>query len=311
MNRLPGRSMNAPLALLRCVRAAWVALLLLCVGLAAWAQPLLPVPALTSHVIDQTGTLSASQQAALDAKLAALERDKGAQVVLLMVPTTAPEDIAAYANRVGNAWKIGRKGVGDGLLVVVAKKDRRARIEVAKTLEGAVPDIAASHIINEAMTPAFRVGDYAAGLDAAIDQIAARIRGEPLPPVAAPRAPETDAGGFDFQSALVLLFIALPVINGFARALLGRRLGALVAGVGVGALALLITASLLLAGLAAIIGFAFALIGGGRGGRWPPGGFGGGFPTGGGFGGGGFSSSGGFSSGGGGDFGGGGASGRW
>ena len=114
----------------------------------AWAQPVQPVPALTARVIDQTGTLDASQRAALEAKLAALEKAKGSQVVVLMVPTTAPEDIASYANRVGNAWKIGRRDVGDGVLLLVAKNDRKMRIEVAKTLEGAIPDVLAARIID-------------------------------------------------------------------------------------------------------------------------------------------------------------------
>ena len=107
------------------------------IGASAWAQPVQPVPALAARVIDQTGTLDASQRAALEAKLAALEKAKGSQVVVLMVPTTAPEDIASYANRVGNTWKIGRKDVGDGVLLVVAKDDRKLRIEVAKTLDRA------------------------------------------------------------------------------------------------------------------------------------------------------------------------------
>jgi uncharacterized protein len=119
----------------------------------------------------------------LKAKLAALEAAKGSQVVVLMLPTTAPEDIASYANRVGNTWKIGRKGVGDGVLLIVAKDDRKVRIEVAKTLEGAIPDLAAKQIIDQALTPRFKVGDYAGGLDAAVEQLAARIKGEPLPPV--------------------------------------------------------------------------------------------------------------------------------
>ncbi len=102
-----------------------------------------PVPALTAHVIDQTGTLDAIQLKGLEDKLMAFEQAKGTQIAILMVATTQPEDIASYANRVGNAWKIGRKGVGDGVLVVVAKNDRKIRIEVAKTLEGAMPDLAA------------------------------------------------------------------------------------------------------------------------------------------------------------------------
>jgi len=140
------------------------------------------VPPLTGHVIDQTGTLSAADTQALEGQLVALEKARGSQVVVLMVPTTAPEDIAAYANRVGNQWKIGRRDVGDGVLVLVAKNDRKMRIEVAKSLEGAIPDIAAARIIDGAMKPRFQQGDFAGGLSAAVTQIGARIAGEALPP---------------------------------------------------------------------------------------------------------------------------------
>src|SRR4051812_35918251 len=142
-----------------------------CLGAAA--QGVLPVPELTARVIDQTDTLDAIQRKGLEEKLAALEQQKGTQIVVLMVPTTQPEGIASYANRVGNSWKIGRKQVGDGILVIVAKNDRAVRIEVAKTLEGAVPDLAASRIIEEAITPRFRAGDFAGGLQAGIDQLIA------------------------------------------------------------------------------------------------------------------------------------------
>ena len=144
-------------------------------------RTVLPVPALTARVIDQTGTLDATQRQVLEAKLADFEKKKGSQIVVLMVPTTAPEDIASYANRVANAWKIGRKQVGDGILVVVAKNDRKMRIEVAKALEGAVPDLAAARIIDNEMKPRFRNNDFAGGLSAATDQLIARISGEALP----------------------------------------------------------------------------------------------------------------------------------
>ncbi|MDR0479993.1 MAG: TPM domain-containing protein [Burkholderiaceae bacterium] len=308
----------------------WMRLLAAAVVLATtWAVPALaqpqapglqPIPPLTGRVIDATGTLSAQDQAAINGKLAALERDKGAQVVVLMVPMTAPEDIAAYANRVGNAWKIGRKGVGDGLLLLVAKNDRRVRIEVAQTLEGAVPDLAANQIIEDAITPAFRRGDFAGGLNAAVDQIGVRIRSEPLPPVTA--QPQGSAGrlagaGPDWQFLIALFLIGVPIIGGLTRGLLGRNLGAVMNGVVAGGLAWLLTASLVIAIVGGMLALLIALfaglapvpIGRGRGG-WagpvflPGGGFGGGF-GGGGLGGGGFSS------GGGGNFGGGGASGGW
>ena len=289
------------------------------------AQELLPVPPLTGRVVDTSGTLQPAQIAALDAKLATLEQEKGSQVVVLLVPTTAPEDIAAFANRVGNSWKIGRKDVGDGVIVLVAVKDRRMRIEVAKTLEGAIPDIAAKQVIDDAMAPRFRLGDYAGGLDAAIDQIGARIRGEALPPVTAPPDRASNQGGrgglgFGLFEAAILLFIAVPVINGVARGIFGRKLGALATGVGVGGLAFVVTTSLALAVIAGLIALAFALFSGAAaalqqpGGRGRSGGWGGPVivpPAGGNWGGGGGFGGGGFSSGGGGDFGGGGASGGW
>src|SRR6478736_2253052 len=143
----------------------------------AGAEGVLPVPPLSALVVDQTGTLDAIQLKGLQDKLMAFEQKKGTQIAILMVPTTQPEDIASYANRVGNTWKIGRKDVGDGVLVVVAKDDRKVRIEVAKTLEGAVPDLAASQVIEEAITPRFRHGDFAGGLQAGVDQLIARING--------------------------------------------------------------------------------------------------------------------------------------
>lgn len=284
----------------------WLALAVL--AGAVHAQAVQPVPPLVAHVIDATATLDAGQKAALEAKLVALEAAKGAQVVLLMVPTTAPEDIASYANRVGNVWKIGRKGVGDGVLLVVAKDDRKVRIEVAKTLEGAIPDLAARQIIDQALTPRFKLGDYAGGLDAAVDQLAARIQGEPLPPVNAADsgASHPRGDGFQFWDLAIFLFVAAPAISGVVKRIFGRKLGALLTGAGVGALALLVTSSLLLAVIAGVIALLFALFahlptgGGRRGGGWGsgPGGWSGG-------------GGGGFSSGGGGDFGGGGASGDW
>ena len=151
------------------------------VHLGATAQAVLPVPALSARVIDQTGTLDAAQKKALEAKLASLEKTKGSQVVVLMVPTTAPEDIASYTQRVGDTWKIGRKDVGDGLLLVVAKDDRKMRIAPAKTLEGAVPDVLAARIIDETMKPLFRAGDFAGGIGGAVDQVTGLINGEALP----------------------------------------------------------------------------------------------------------------------------------
>ena len=281
------------------------------------AQNLVPIPALTSRVIDTTRTLSEADVQTLDSKLAAFERQKGSQIVVLMVATTQPEDIVSFANRVGNVWKIGRKEVGDGVLLIVAKDDRKVRIEVAKTLEGAIPDLAARQVIESAITPNFKLGNYAAGLSAAADQLIARITGEALPE---PKPDSTGTGnafGFDWADLAIFMFFAVPIAGGIARSIFGRKLGSLVVGGGIGALALFVTASLLLAGLAAVTALVVTLMFGGgiaassgsrrSGGSsgWGGGGFGAG--GGGSFGGGGD----GFSSGGGGDFGGGGASGDW
>jgi uncharacterized protein len=288
----------------------------LLIAFAAIAQGVLPVPALTARVIDTTATLDAIELKGLDEKLAAFERDKGTQIAFLLVPTTQPEDIASYANRVANAWKIGRKTVGDGVLLVVAKNDRRVRIEVAKTLEGAIPDLAAQQIIDTAITPSFRKDDYVGGLRAAADQMMARITGEALPAPAAPSPGHGGAkAGFDWTNLALFLFFAVPVGGAVLRGILGRKVGAFALGGGVGAIAMFITSSLVIAGAAGIAALLYSLLAGGMasiGGRRSPwiggmGGFGGG--GGGGFSGGG--GGGGFSSGGGGDFGGGGASGSW
>lgn len=274
------------------------------------AQPLLPVPALTSRLIDQTATLSAEQAASIEQRLQGIETKSGSQVVVLMVPTTAPEDIAAYAHRVADTWKIGRKDVGDGLLLVIAKNDRRMRLEVARALEGAIPDLAASRIIDQQMAPRFRQNDYAGGILAALDQVAARIAGEALPPPTA--ASRKAADGIELEGLAVFLFFGVMVIGPVIRRIFGNKFGSLLVGGGSGFLAYLFTASVLWAGAAGIVALLFTLLAngprGGRGGGGPligGGGFGGGRGGGGGFGGGGFSS------GGGGSFGGGGASGNW
>ncbi len=283
--------------------AAFFALLL---GTAAWAQDVLPVPPLSGRVIDQTATLSAEQRAAIDGKLAAFESQAGPQIVVLLVRATAPEDIASYAQRVADQWKIGRRNVGDGLLLVVAKNDRTVRIEVAKALEGAVPDLAARQVIDRAIVPAFRTGDYAGGLNVGLDQLMARIRGENLP-LPAPRAVSPSAGP-GLEQWGIFLFVGVALIGTLLTRLFGRGLGSLLTAGAAGGLAWMFTASLLLAlgaGIAAVLlvgvfGVGTVLRGllmvsGRGGGGWGGGGSGGG----------------GFSSGGGGDFGGGGASGRW
>ena len=295
-----------------------LAMLLPLLGIsAAMAQaPVAPVPALTGRVIDQSGTLSSSDVQSLTAQLKKLEDETGAQVVVLMVPSTAPEDIASYAWRVASSWKLGRKEIGDGTLIVVAKNDRRMRIEVARKLEGAIPDIMAARIIDGAMKPRFRADDYAGGLSAAIDQMSLLIHGEKLPaPTQQPqRSSQSWTDHLDFL--LPLLLFGIPVGMAMARAIFGRFIGSLVVAGVVGFGVYVFTASLIAAGLAALVGLLFTLLsnisggGGGGGGPYISTGGGGGWSSGssssGDFGGGG-----GFSSGGGGSFGGGGASGDW
>lgn len=282
---------------------------------AATAQDVVPIPPLNGRVVDTTGTLSAAQIQGLDGKLAAIETKNGSQVVVLMVPTTVPEDIAAFSQRAGERYKVGRRGVGDGLLLVVAKNDRRVDIAPAKTLEGAVPDLLAKRIIDEQITPAFKAGDFAGGLNRGVDAIGKAIAGEGLPSPSArsPGSPRHASHGFDFQDIAVFLFIGVPVLGGILTRVFGRKGGALLAGGAVGGIGWLLTASLLVAGGAGLVAllligvFGVGSGGGGRGGIGPViwgGGGGGGFSSGGGGGGG-------FSSGGGGDFGGGGASGSW
>ena len=285
------------------------------------------VPALTARVVDTTGTLDAASAQLLEAKLAAIEQKKGSQVVVLIVATTQPEDIASYANRVANDWKIGRKNAGDGVLLIVAKTDRKLRIEVAKTLEGALPDLATKQIIDEALAPKLRTGDYAGGLSDAVDRIAQSIDGESLP---APATGGQGGGlnmlgeGFQWMDIAIFMLFAIPIGGAVAKGIFGNKLGSLVTGGAVGGLAFFVTASLALAGIAFVIALLFTLLSSfgrvatGRRGYGPGYGRGyggdGGWSTGGGFGGGGFGGGGGgggggFSSGGGGDFGGGGSSG--
>ena len=275
----------------------------------AQAQPVLPVPPLSARVIDQTATLTPEQTEALTAKLAAIETQRGAQVVVLIVPTTQPEDIASYGFRVADAWKVGRRDVGDGLVIIVAKNDRRVNIEVARTLEGAIPDVLAGRIISEQIKPAFKAGDYAGGLNAAIDRLDKAIGGEALP---APSAKKVGSG-FDLQDLAIFLFVGVPIAGAILTGIFGRKLGALLTGGAVGGIGFWLTTSLLVAGGAGLIAlFLVGVmgIGSGRLGRsmggpviWGGSGGRGGFGGGGG--------GGGFSSGGGGSFGGGGASGSW
>jgi len=300
-------------------RAAAGLLLWLGLALAGLAQPLQPVPPLTGRVVDLTATLDAAQKQALEAELQAIEQRKGSQVAILIVATTQPEAIEQFGIRVAEAWKLGRgevdgKRVDDGVLLLVAKDDRKVRIEVGYGLEGAIPDAYARRIIAETIAPRFRQGDFAGGLQAAVADIGRLIEGEPLPPVWSGPAGQHEAEPANWLAILLGVF----VIAVFVRQLFGRLFGSTLGGAVGGAAAWILGAPLLLAVIGGFLLFLvlLSISGGGMGqvGRhtWRsgPGGFPGGF-GGGGFGsGGGFGGGGGFRGGGGG-FGGGGASGDW
>lgn len=288
-------------------------LLVLLVAAIPWvasAQGLQPIPSLERRVTDAADILSAEQEAALEEKLAAFEARKGAQIAVLAVTSTAPEEIEQYSIRVVDAWKLGRKGVDDGALLIVALQDRAMRIEVGRGLEGALTDLVSHRIIEEAIAPRFREGDIAGGLDAGVARMISVARGEPLPP---PKSDWRARPGNAFERFLPVLFVICLIVAAIMRAIFGRVLGAAATSVVAGGITFLVLGTLGLAVLASFFAFVLAIGAGsgmgrglGRGGYG--GGFGGGGLGGGGFGGGGFG--GGFGGGGGG-FGGGGASGRW
>ena len=310
----------APSMVIRWLRSG---LLWLALSLAPWlvqAQGLQPVPELRARVIDQTGTLDASSRSAIESKLEAFEKARGSQLVVVMVPTTAPEDIADYTQRLGDAWKIGRKEIGDGVLFVIAKDDRRLRIAPAKTFEGALPDLMAKRIIDQAVTPAFRRGDFAGGIEAGVDQIIAAVSGESLPLPS--DASDNGSGGADLGNYLILWLVLFPAVSWMLRRRFGVALGSVFSGVGAGGVVWFLKSVLDFAIFSGIAGMVVSLMlalmgaGGGRGGSsggWHTGrGSGWGSGSGGSWGGGSsWGGGGGFSSGGGGNFGGGGASGGW
>ena len=274
------------------------------------AQAEVAVPPV-AQVSDLTGTLSAEQRSALEQKLAAFGARKGSQIAVLMVPSTAPDDIAGFSIRVVDQWKLGRKNVDDGLILIIAKDDHRMRIEVGRGLEGAVTDLAANRVLDEYLRPSFRAGDFYGGIDRAVDRLIGLVDGEALPPAAAP-AHAARRGAPGFQGMLPVLLLIGLVAGPLLRRLLGRPVGALATGGIAGGLIFALLGVVGFAVLAAIAGFVLTLLGGLGGGGWTNGrggfggfgGFGGGGFGGGGCGGGGFS-------GGGGGFSGGGASGSW
>ncbi len=262
------------------------------------------IPALTSRVTDTTQTLSSEQKTALEAKLQVFEQKKGSQIAVLIVPTTQPEDIAQYAIRVVEKWKIGREKSDDGLLVLLAKDDRKMRIEVGYGLEGTIPDLTAKRVISEVMAPRFKQGDFAGGIDAGLDKLIGLVDGEALPAPATPAA-----GGMDIGNLLPLLLFGGLVSGLFLRSIFGTFFGSTLNGGLIGGVVMLLGTAVFGAAILGVIAFFITMMLGARGingyGTGYPGGYGGG-----GLGGGGFGSNSSWGGGGGG-FGGGGASGDW
>lgn len=277
------------------IRCALGLVLLLLVS-SAWA--LAGVPKLSSRVTDLTGTLSIEQTSALENKLAEFERRKGSQIAVLMIASTQPEDIAEYGIKVADLWQVGRNSVDDGIILIIAKDDRKLRLEVGYGLEGVVPDAVAKRIIAETITPFFKKDDYAGGIDAGVTQIMQLIEGEPLPAA----TPETNPEQAD---ASILMVMFGGMLAGFILSLIvGRVMGGVLAASGGAILATLLYGFSFGVIMITLMIFFFVVVRN-RGGGWTSGG--------GGFGGGGFGGGSGGSSwsGGGGGFGGGGASGSW
>jgi uncharacterized protein len=303
------RSASATLAAMLAALAAGVAL----AQSPAWeggSDGLKPIPALSARVTDLTSTLSEAERASLDAKLTAFESTTGAQLAVLIVPSTQPEPIEAYSMRVADAWKIGRKGRDDGVLFLVAKDDRKLRLEVGYGLEGLVTDAIARRIIAEDVAPNFREGRYAAGIEAGVDRIVGIVAQGDLPP---PEQRATRGRGprLDFGTIAILALIVVPVVGGILKSIFGKLGGSTVGGGIAGAIAWFVFGSIAIAIGAAAVAWIVILLLGGVGSAMSGGRRGGGvwIPSGGGWGGGGLG--GGGWSGGGGGFGGGGASGGW
>ena len=294
----------------RLATSVLLAVFLLCMPAWACAQQA-AIPRFDSPVVDVTGTLDAASKQRIEQQALALQQRKGSQLQVLVVASTAPETIEQYAVRAFESFRLGRKGVDDGVLLVVAKDDRKVRIEVGYGLEGAIPDITAGRVIQEYMVPKFRQGDYAGGIIDASAQLVKLIEGEPLPEPVADNPTGPDRGGEWLFALIVAFFVASFLRNVLGGVPAGVR-GMLCAG-GAGFAALLLSSLLLVGGFGALIGFLIGIVSGGGGGRYARhrdwGGFGGGGGWGGGSSGGG--SSGGGWSGGGGMSGGGGASGGW
>ena len=274
-------------------------------------QNLVNVPQIKGYVTDQTGTMNPQEIQALENKLQNLQEAKGSQIIVLVIPSTAPEEIEQFGIRVADTLKIGREGIDDGVILIVAKEDRRVRIEVGYGLEGAIPDAYAKRIIEQIIIPDFRDGQYYSGITHGVDAIISLIEGEELPLPESGSGYESSEKQFPvFFIFILIMVVGLPVL----KAIFGNKtktkagkaiiflitfgLGWLIANFFIGLI------------LGTFLTFFMSIPSGGprggsRGGGFigPLGGFGGG--------GGSFGGGGGFSGGFGGGFGGGGASGGW
>lgn len=287
----------------------------LLLAFSAIAQDEVPVPKLGARVTDLTGTLTAAQRESLELRLRSFEESKGSQVAVLLVPTLGSETIEDFAGRVADTWQLGRKGIDDGVLFVVALKERRMRIHTGRGVQGTLTDAASKRIVAEIVTPHFRAGDFPGGVQAGVDAILKAVEGEELPAPAPKRSPAPAGGALgSFGNFLILGFFLVPVVANVLRGMFGRLLGAGVTSGLTGAAAWFFFGSVALGIVAGIFAFVLTLFSGlgfSRSARH--GGWGGGYiPGGGGWGGGGFGGGGGGGfSGGGGGFDGGGASGSW
>ncbi len=271
--------------------AVTIALLLLLFFItAALAQDLTAVPPLTGPVVDLTNTLQPQEQSALSQRLMDFSKTKGAQVQVLIIPTTGNEEIAQYAVRVGDAWKLGRKNIDDGVIMIVAKDDHKIWLAPGRGLEGVIPDIYAKRITADIMRPQFKTGNFSQGINDGIDAVIKLVNGETLPAVQNRTSDNVQGGGLG--QALIMGLFAGTIVGGILRAIGGKAVGFL-GGAGVGGfVAFIVGGGIIGAIIAGIAGAIFSLMRGGGGGY-----YGGGF--------------GGWSSGGGGGFGGGGGGGGW
>ncbi|MBN1637999.1 MAG: YgcG family protein [Ignavibacteriales bacterium] len=182
---------------------------LILISVLCYAQDLQPIPELSRRVTDLTSTLMTWEVDTLEKMLYEFEKEKGSQIVLLIIPTTNPEVIEEYSIRVAEKWKIGREEIDDGVIFIVAINDRSLRIEVGYGLEGILPDATAKYIIDNYILPNFRNGNYYIGIETGIELIISTIKEEPLP---APQIDESEYENYDFEVFNVPLFVILLTI---------------------------------------------------------------------------------------------------